>query len=197
MVIPHADAEIHGPVEVAFTRRHLPTGRVWRVRRGLLSVAHAQRATEIWNRMLPRVWRYSLIPTTKTKQNRAQILQELTAIAERFGAEITIDEWKTAGGKDCGCGMMVRLNGVTASIAIVSEIDPEIGSIDWVADRTEPGKALARRFQIAVGDYDHTPNRRIIKANTTAPWALLAAHLQAGLRHLSKGTAFADAPQAG
>ena len=129
--------------------------------------------------------------TARTKAGRAAIVASLVAVADKFGATVERrDESGLAGYNGGETSLTIRLNGVGALIG-VSDLHERHGFngalISW--HNTEyPCRYFSKRFNCAVGDSGSA--RPHHKATSCAEWDVLAARLQAGLRHAQAGTAF-------
>jgi hypothetical protein len=129
--------------------------------------------------------------TARNAKGRAAIVASLLAVADKFGATVERrDDSAHAGYSGPETVLNIRLNGVGALIG-VSDLHERHGFngalISW--HNTEyPPRNFTSGFNCAVGDSGSA--RPHHKATSSAEWDLLAARLQAGLRHAFNGTAF-------
>ena len=140
-----------------------------------------------------------------TKAGRAAIVKQFLDVATKFGATVERrDESAHPGYSGAGTYLNFTLNGVGASVG-VSDLHErhgqEGGLISWF-NHQPPGewsKRFARLghgvhyftpgFNAAVGEHGKSA-RPHHKATSCGSWDMLAARLQAGLRHAANGTAF-------
>ena len=124
------------------------------------------------------------------KADRKRIAAEFIRIAQSFDAEVLIrDEPANPGYSGQGTHFSARLNGVGVSCSIDNLHGGEEDLISWFNDYRQ-GLAVrdfSPRFNTAVGEHKIHPHH---KASSVGSWDLLAARLQAGLRHAANGTAF-------
>ena len=124
------------------------------------------------------------------KADRKRIAAEFTRIAQNFDAEVTTtDEPAHKGYSGQGTHFSARLNGVGVSCSIDNLHGGEEDLLSWFNDYRQ-GLAVrdfSPRFNTAVGEHKTHPHH---KASSVATWPVLAAYLQAGLRHAANGTAF-------
>mgnify|MGYP006342665815 FL=1 len=125
------------------------------------------------------------------KADRKRIAAEFIRIAQNFDAEVLIrDEPANPGYSGQGTHFSARLNGVGVSCSIDNLHGGEEDLLSWFNDYRQ-GLAVrdfSPRFNTAVGEQGH--GRPHHKATSGGSWDLLAARLQAGLRHAANGTAF-------
>lgn len=125
------------------------------------------------------------------KADRKRIAAEFTRIAQNFDAEVTTtDEPANPGYSGQSIHLTARLNGVGVTCSIDNLHGGEEDLLAWFNDYRQ-GLAVryfSPRFNTAVGEQGH--GRPHHKATSGGSWDLLAARLQAGLRHAANGTAF-------
>ena len=128
--------------------------------------------------------------SARTKAGRAAIVASLLAVADKFGATVERRDEPAMRGYGAETSLMIRLNGVGALIG-VSDLHERHGFngalISW-HNTQYPVRYFSKGFNCAVGDSGSA--RPHHKATSSAEWDVLAARLQAGLRHAANNTAF-------
>lgn len=130
--------------------------------------------------------------SARNMKGRAAIVATLLAVADKFGASVEQRAERKIPGYGAETLLSVSLNGVGALIG-VSDMHERHGFngalISW--HNTEyPCRYFSKSFNCAVGDSGSA--RPHHKATSSAEWDVLAARLQAGLRHAANGTAFLE-----
>ena len=133
--------------------------------------------------------------SASTKQGRDAIAREFVAVAEKFGASVErMDTPAIKGMAKPAVILTFALGPIQAMVDIDTEISATGGIMSWYPGENFPGDAgLSPGFLVAVGDPAEA-NRpyRTVKATSHGGWLVLAAYLQAGLRHIQKGTALSQ-----
>lgn len=128
--------------------------------------------------------------SARNAKGRAAIVAQLLAVADKFGATVEQRDESAMAGYGAETSLTIRLNGVGALIG-VSDLHERHGFngaiISW-HNTNYPVRYFSEGFNCAVGDSGSA--RPHHKATSSAEWDLLAARLQAGLRHAANGTAF-------
>lgn len=134
--------------------------------------------------------------SAKTAKGREAIAASLLSVADKFGATVERrDRPALSGYNGAEIILTIRLNGVGALIG-VSDLHERHGFngalISWHNDYQHHSGAwhFTKGFNCAVGEFGSA--RPHHKATTMAAWDILAARLQAGLRHAAQGTAFIE-----
>jgi hypothetical protein len=125
------------------------------------------------------------------KADRKRIAAEFIRIAQKFDAEVLIrNEPANPGYSGRGTHFSARLNGVGVTCSIDNLHGGEEDLLSWFNDyhAGQPVRDFSLRFNTAVGEQGH--GRPHHKATSGGNWDLLAARLQAGLRHAANSTAF-------
>jgi hypothetical protein len=127
------------------------------------------------------------------KADRLAITASFRAVADKFSATVKQRE-ETPNPGCCGAGifMSFALNGVGAQVSI-DDLHERHGSdgglISWF-NTNYPSRHFTSGFNVAVGE--HGSARPHHKATSIGSWDMLAARLQAGLRHAANGTVFIE-----
>jgi hypothetical protein len=125
------------------------------------------------------------------KADRIAIAAAFREVADKFGATVEQREESPNPGY-CGAGifMSFTLNGVGAQVSIddLHERHGMAGALISWYNTDYPVRDFAPGFNTAVGDNSHF-SRPHHKATSIGSWDVLAARLQAGLRHAANGTA--------
>ena len=128
--------------------------------------------------------------TMRRKADRESVARQFLDVAAKFGATVERrDEDASPGYSGAVISLSFTLNGVGAQVTI-SDLHERHGwpggLISWF--NTEfPARLFASGFCAAIGDNKGYPHH---KATSSDRWDILAARMQAGLRHAAKGTAF-------
>ena len=122
------------------------------------------------------------------KADREAIAASFKAVADKFGAEVLRrDEGPNLGYHGASIYLHFNLHGVGAQVSIDDLHGGEGGLISWF-NTDYPARNFTSGFNAAVGDQGMA--RPHHKATSSGYWDLLAARLQAGLRHAANKTAF-------
>ena len=156
--------------------------------------------------MMNRTKTLSASMNARRKADRESIARMFVEVAEKFGAVVERrDEPRNPGFSGAGICLSFEMNGVGARVSIDDLHGGDGGLISWYNERGyirpadgEPGfgswrypvRNFSSRFNVAVGDT--VARRPHHKATSIGDWEVLAAYLQAGLRHAANGTAFIE-----
>ncbi len=128
--------------------------------------------------------------SARRKADRAKIAATFRAVAEKFGAGVEErQEPRNVGYSGAGVRLNIAWAGVGAMIDVDDLHGGDFALIHWF-NTAYPARHFSSAFNVAVGDLSHP--RPHHKATSSGTWDMLAARLQAGLRHADKGTAFID-----
>jgi hypothetical protein len=136
------------------------------------------------------------------KKDRESIAAMFQAAADKFGASVERRESpRNPGYSGASIDLTITLNGVGVQVSIDDLHGPGEGMASWYNARKysppEPGypygkaspcRNFSPSFNVAVGDLSHA--RPHHKATSYDAWDVLAAKVQAGLRHAANNTAF-------
>jgi hypothetical protein len=125
------------------------------------------------------------------KKDRESIAAMFQAAADKFGASVERNESpRNPGYSGASIDLTITLNGVGVQVSIDDLHGPGEGMASWYNDYTQraPCRNFSPSFNVAVGDLSHA--RPHHKATSYDAWDVLAAKVQAGLRHAANNTAF-------
>lgn len=118
--------------------------------------------------------------------DRLAIAKQFRTIAERFGADIEERHESKSDWCSAAIDMTFRLNGVGAMVSIDDLHGGYESIISWF-NTSYPCRDFSAGFFTAIGEPGRGAHH---KATSGGTWDMLAARLQAGLRHASRDTAF-------